>query len=225
MRRFIVLLFVGIFGAAVLTSCKDEKRLFSPVPKKGPSYKTLKEKDDVFDNLLLAYERGNLAEYGKLFDEAFVFCFSQDDVDQGLAPDYWYRPDELVSAENMFTGYEDQKYGAITSIDLYLDCSGPWFEFHPEAPYQGEVWYQKTVRYSITAQTTSAWELQALHRDALFTVRFTEADGDTIWRIISWCDDIGGGTGGGGVVKPTSGSAVETVSWGTIKALYFTASP
>jgi hypothetical protein len=182
-----LLLIVFMFSSCILD---PKEKLSKKEPPPSP-WEDLKEKDDVFHNLLEAYKQMNIVQYDRLLDEEFIFHFSQADIENGLPQEQWGRADELRSTEHMFSRYEDEKYGAITSIDLILDKSGPWFEFYPEAPYEGEIWYQKTVTYSITAQTTSPWELQGLDMDALFTVRFAEADGDTIWRIITWYDDIG----------------------------------
>ncbi|NIM19292.1 MAG: hypothetical protein GTO51_02825 [Candidatus Latescibacteria bacterium] len=173
-----------------LTSCNDRKLLYKPPAPVEPTCPELKEKDDVFPYLVKVVEERNYECFTRIIDDDFFFKFGVDDVGDDI-PEGWGREEELKSAKNMFSGYPHPVYGAVTNISLWLTPEGPWIEVpKTEPPYEGETWYQRTVEYTFIALTSNDWTLQCLELRALFYIRYAEVDGDSIWRIVEWRDNI-----------------------------------
>ncbi|NIM19295.1 MAG: hypothetical protein GTO51_02840 [Candidatus Latescibacteria bacterium] len=178
-----LLLLVPVFSGCIL----DPREKGGPPPPDTP-WPSLKEKDNVFPYLKRTYEGMDYFHYEILLDEAFIFRFGVDDVG-GDIPESWDRTKDLASTKNMLTGFSVPEYGAITNFTLILTPEGPWIEVpKTEPPYEGEIWYQRTVEYTLIVTTTKDYTLQGLDLRALFIVRYD--DNEEIWRIVQWNDDI-----------------------------------
>ncbi len=192
MKKHLAILTVLLLSTYALSGCiLDPKE--TPLPPDTPiiEWPDLKNKDDVFKYLVLVNENMDIERYPKLLDDGFIMFFSKQDYADGKTPEQWDRPQELATARNMFSNVPDEQYGSITKIDLTLTPEGNWIEVpKTEPPYEGETWYQMTVEYDITVDTTSEWQFQGIDRKALFTVRLAEVDGEMIYRIVQWHDDI-----------------------------------
>jgi len=66
-----------------------------------------------------------------------------------------------------------------------------WVETPPDSNHAGEVWYEKQVTYDLEVNTAGGKQHQAHDFKARFVIRFAEVNGDSIWRIVQWADDIG----------------------------------
>jgi hypothetical protein len=192
MRKHLVIITILLLSAYVLSGCILDPKETPPPPGGGTTvWPDLKERDDVFEYLDLVYENMDKERFPKLLDDGFIFVFSQADYNAGITPEQWGREEELSSARNMFSNVSHERYGAITGIELEITPEGLWIELpKTEPPYEGETWYQKTAEYRIIAETTSEYTLQGTERKALFTVRLAEVDGEDIYRIVQWNDDI-----------------------------------
>jgi hypothetical protein len=169
----------------------DPKETPKPPDTLGTVWPDLVEKNDIFEYLDLVYENMDINTFPKLLDEEFTFWFSQADYNDGITPEQWRKTAELASANNMFNNFSHPKYGSITGIDLEITPEGLWIEVpKTEPPFEGETWYQKTAEYFIIVSTTSEFTLQGQEKKALFTVRQSELEGETIYRIVQWNDDI-----------------------------------
>ncbi len=193
MRARLMLLMAAACCLTVVASCRDKQLPTRPASPSQTVYPDLKEKDDVFEYIERVYEELKPERYPKLLDEdVFNFRFGDEDYNSGYTPRSWGRTEELAAVQNILGGHAIETYGAVTHADLTLTPEGDWVPIpQTEPPYAGEVWYQKTFSYRFTFTTTTGWDLRTdQDRKALFIVRFTEADGDSCWRIVQWNDDI-----------------------------------
>jgi hypothetical protein len=191
MKARLLVISAVLLCAFLFVSCKDDPIRLSPPGDNESVWPDLTQKEDIFEYLELVYEKKDIDHYPKLLDDGFIFFFSQADYNDGITPEQWGRTEELASARNMFTGYANQKFGVITSIELEIFPEGEWIEVpKTKPPYEGETWYQRIAEYRIIMETTSAYTLQGTEKKALFTVRLAEVDGEEIYRIVQWNDDI-----------------------------------
>ena len=193
MKKAFLFLITLVFMASLVSSCildpKEKKpKKDEPVTVVWP---TLEDKDDVFGYLELVYEKRNYERYPKLLDDNFNFRFGDDDYNSNKTDRDWGRAQELNSASRMLSGYSHPDYGAVVQIDLTIQPEGTWTAIpKTDPPFEGETWYQKSFRYSLTATTNTGIELRGLDINAFFIVRQSELEGNTIWRIVQWNDDI-----------------------------------
>jgi hypothetical protein len=192
MKKHLAIITILLLSLSVLSGC-----IFDPKEKPVPpdivdkEWPNLTEKDDVFKYIKRVYEDMDIDHFPKVLDDNFIFWFSKTDYADGKTPEQWGRTEELGSARNMFNAFSVEKYGSITSIDLVISPEGLWIEVPmTEPPFAGETWYQKTAEYYIIVETTSEWTLQGSEKKALFTVRQSEVDGEDIYRVVLWHDDI-----------------------------------
>ena len=183
----------------VFNSCIFDPQTKPPglEPPTSKPYKSLKQRDHVFFNLEKAYNEMQKDQYNRILDENFTFFFSQNDIDDPdtNVPIEWGRGREVTSATNMFSGFDppgDEE--PITDIDLdltYTPGEDTWTR-QPGSPgnHPGEDWFSKTVTYNMTIQLAGDDTFLSQNFQANFLVRFAEVNGDSIWRIIVWRDDI-----------------------------------
>jgi hypothetical protein len=171
-------------------SCSDDPERPKLPDDIDSTFTDLQQKDDVFGYLEFMYENMDIDRYPKLLDNGFIFWFSVADYNDGKTPELWARTEELGSARNLFSNFSHGLYGSITKITLDIENEGLWIEVpKTEPPYAGETWYQKKAEYDLTVETTSRYKLHA-SKNALFTIRQSEVDGENIYRIVLWHDDI-----------------------------------
>jgi hypothetical protein len=195
MKRFIAPLLVVVTVSFLAGSCiLDPKKVPPDKKTTGGTYKSLKSKDDVLLNLELSYNERNLTQYDKLLDDNFTFFFSDADFSSGKVNyQQWDRALEIQSTRHLFDRNYSGSQDPIRSISLKLLYSPGdigWEETTPDSSYQGEKWYQKTVNYDLTVQTTANHQFLAQDLQALFVIRyaFVPSLNDTIWRIVQWYD-------------------------------------
>lgn len=198
------------------------KDLFSPpIP-----YQPLTVRDHLLENLELAYNERDIQGYQALFDDSgvFQFFFSPSDVSQGkVRYSQWDLAMEFATTEVMFD-FDPLTVPSADNLDLelnYLEGDSGW---QPELPasHPGETWYDKTVDYRLTVQAGQTTYAQNKLITALFTVRFTEVDGDSVWQIVTWRDDLGVFASGAHAASARAVSAAddEGSTWGGIKDLF-----
>ena len=193
MRNMILHSLVVAFIFSCVTSCGDDDP-FKIIPPQIPTFKSLEVKDDVLLNLQLAYTQRNVDQYDRLLDGTFTFFFSSVDVNEGrVEVSQWDRASELTSAGHMFDPAFDPDGPTEPISDITLTMIFPAGEeaWNPQTDLlTGETSYEKTAEYrlSVTAGETTFTNAQPI--DASFVIRFTAVGGDSIYRLVSWKDDI-----------------------------------
>lgn len=161
-----------------------------------PAYKALDVKDNLLDNLELAYNQRNIEEYKKLLDPTpgvFLFHFSPTDVSEGrVSSSQWGWDEEIGSATNMFSRRPPPPQPAADDIKLELNFAGGDQDWLPRTPpsHPSEVWYDKPVEYTLRVTVGPTVYTQNKAVQALFTVRWTEINGDSVYQIVTWKDDV-----------------------------------
>ncbi len=184
---------VVAFNSCIFDAAEDSG---PPVVDPPLPFKPLKERDDVLFNVRLAYVQRNVDEYNKLLDDNFTFFFSpQDVIDNKVSAAQWGRLSELTSAGHMFDPTFDPAGDTepIGSISLSLDFPPGEDSWNPqidELVHPGEIWYEKTISYLLVVIAGNTTFTNANPIDASFVIRFTEAGGDSIYRLASWKDDF-----------------------------------
>ena len=194
MKQVTVIFTILIISAMLFSGCiLDPKETPDPPIKVPPVWPDLTEKDDVFTYIEMVYEQRAYNRYELLLDDNFNFRFGDDDYNSGRTDREMDRIGELGSASNLLGGYSHPTYGAVVQIDLNIQPEGLiWTEIPKnDPPFTGETWYQKSFIYRLTATTNTGTELRGYDITAYFIVRQSEVDGDNIWRIVQWNDDIG----------------------------------
>jgi len=196
MKRFFVPSILTVFVIFLASSCiLDPKKELSDGGKKGGTYKSLLEKDDVLHNLELCYNERNFTQYDKLLDDGFIFLFTQEDYSSGKTPDQWDRLQDITATQHLFDRNYSGKEDPVRTISLTLTYTPgdlSWVETTPPQGqgYDNETWFQKTANYDLTITTTTDVTYFALESQALFQIRraFVASANDTLWRIVRWSD-------------------------------------
>lgn|GEM_PF-2930594 len=180
------------------SSCIFDAEKDKPDPDKPPpAYKPLDEKDNLLDNLELAYNQRNAQEYSKLLDPApnvFVFHFSPTDIAEGkVKSSQWDVAKENDVTAKMFSRRPPAPLPPAESISLELTYTAGDDAYIPVTPasHPNETWYEKPVEYRLTVTIGATTYTQNKTVLALFTMRFTEVAGDSVWQITTWRDDVG----------------------------------
>ena len=195
-------------GMLAFNSCIFDAEQGTP-PDGGtppPAFKSLKNREDVLFNLKLAYNERNINQYNKLLDNNFTFFFSAVDVREGKVRDLsWPRSSELIAVGHMFDPTFDpaphtNPDGSITDpgpiLRITVDMSfaageNTWNPVIDEVVHPGEIWYEKTVDYRLVVKAGGNYIFQnSSPIQASFEIRFTEAEGDSVYRIVAWRDDV-----------------------------------
>jgi hypothetical protein len=197
-------------------ACDDEVTQPEIKTPAGPAFKTLDTGDNLLYNLELAFNVYDEAQYDKLLDENFVFWFSAADFSSGRTPEHWDSTAEMTSYNNFFDDTRTANKVLNRDIRLGLE-SATWTAIAPDDPgsYPGETWYESVVTYDLNVllDTNPDLTLIAMGVRAKFIVRRDDALGH--WTLIRWYDDVSGLRAGA-----ATGAAVETATWGVMKALY-----
>jgi hypothetical protein len=191
--NFAFVAFVTLAINSCILDAKQDRQVIKP--PKG-EFLPLDTRDNVLNNLQAAYNQRNISQYDKLLDANFTFFFSPTDVQNGTVQfSQWDRAGEINATTNMFNPSFSPSQGApISSIDLALSYpkgDNAWTPVQPldAVTYPNETWYEKTVTYSMTI-VAGPNQFISNNIDASFVVRQAEVNGETIWRIIAWRDDI-----------------------------------
>lgn len=186
-----------------------------PGPTVSP-FKDLSEKEHVVDNLVLAYNRRNLAELDSLLDQSFTFYFSGADVADRGFPESWNRADEMVASGGILGGVAGPDSVVSLNVDIPYDTL-QWNVDILIGPGGLEEQYATRVTYNCTFTTAGGVTYQATAMEADLTVRNTGTAASPHWRLVRW-DDHGGG------MVPAAGTrasaTLETASWGRVKEHY-----
>lgn len=153
-RRILALLALGVLVTST-SSC-----FLSPDEKKKPDdpvdpkvFKDLTQKEDVLNNLELAYNKRNITRYDELLDPDFTFFFAPGDVG-GTIPDQWGRAEEMSTTTLLFDAtLNDTRYPTCRriSMNLQFESGVQWVEIRPE-DFPNETWYSTTVFYDFTIE-------------------------------------------------------------------------
>lgn len=180
----------------------------------------------VLNNIELAYNKRNIAEYDALLDANLTFFLSAADVGGGL-PESWDRTVEYHVNQNLFS-LAPTAGPTATSISLNIlwetdDASitpqpGPsllWIAL----PYSGqngdETWYTTTLFYQFEINVEpDVTYLSTPGSKAQFTIRNAGTAEAPEWTLVEMRDL--------GAERATAGrlTAIEASSWGRVKALY-----
>ena len=191
MRRILALVIVAA-ALVTMNAC-----ILDPAKKKGGdggggdtrTFGDLKEKDDIFNNLELAYEVMNFHEFQRLLNEDFIFRYPIKNQQDVWEAKQWDRSVEEGVHRRMF-GDEPPPQGVdpVSDINVNLTPTGLWIQVTPDqGQYPGETWYKKTVDYFIQIKAGPNTYIGNDLR-AEFTIRWNETD--EIWQIVSWLDDL-----------------------------------
>ncbi|MFQ5511237.1 MAG: hypothetical protein ACE5EO_05255 [Candidatus Krumholzibacteriia bacterium] len=190
-------------GALVFNSCIFNAEEGTPPDKvPPPAFKSLKAREDVLHNLELAWNQQNINQYDKLLDDNFTFFFGAKDISLGkVTSTDWGRASELIATGHMFDrtfdpppGPSGTDPGPIISIDISMDFpvgEEKWDPLSDPVVHPTETWYEKTVDYTFTI--TAGGDFRFLTGKVLrasIVIRFAEASGDSIYRIVQWRDDV-----------------------------------
>ncbi|MEE9270009.1 MAG: hypothetical protein V3V49_07085 [Candidatus Krumholzibacteria bacterium] len=190
---------VVLFGAI---SCGDDDPV-SPLPV--PSPELIPQKDDVLNLLRKAYNERNIQQYDRLLDDSLTFFFSPEDVTSGNVPlAKWDRASELLATGHMFDPTFDPaphtnpdgsitNPGPISRISLTMEYPAGDEAWNPqidEDVHPGEMWYEKTVNYKLDVTAGDFTFRNAAWLQASFVIRFAEVNGDSMYRLVSWRDDL-----------------------------------
>ena len=161
------------------------------------TFKSLEVRDDVLDNLELAYNTRNINEYDRLLDADFTFFFSPNDVNEGNVQfSQWDRAAELGATVNMFDpAFSPPTRDPISSIDLTItfpagDNAWTVIPGTVDNGHLGEDWFEKTMQYLLTVKAGETTFTSGTPLDASLVVHQVEIEGKQIFRVIQWRDDI-----------------------------------
>ena len=197
MRRAFCILLIGamlpMFGSCIFA---PKEKPAEPGTGQGPSYKPLDTKDNLFHNLELAYNQRNFEEFTKLLDSSgvFQFFFSPNDVRDGIVKNsQWGVGQELDATQALLNPAPPPGQPRASSVVLELTFSEGDDEWQPFVPstHPNETWYDKSVSYFLEVKVNETTYTQNKAVIAVFTVRFTEVNGDSLWQIVTWRDDLG----------------------------------
>lgn len=207
---------VAMLACAVLVSCNDPE-----IPKPGTEAPPtppppLSKKEYVLNNLVVAYLQRDIDNYKRLLDEDYYrFYFSQGDVSNGLPMDGWSRAQDEAATTNLLNR-NNPAPNRIVSIDLSVNMSNlDWKEVDADFASPDSTWMSVTTNYSFSMRAANDFTYITTGTPrAQFIVRNIGTDTDPQWRLVRWYDlgDMGYAT--------ASAAAVETKTWGGVKALY-----
>ncbi len=134
--RYVFILLLVVMGAAgcfrpddIIETDPPAKYVFPTTP------------DDLMANFVTAYTTRDVAGYGDLLHEDFIFSFQACDVAKlGLSKNHYTRADEIQTARNMFSGKAYHKSNgqvvpAITGINfVQWQQLGAWRSAEDSAP-------------------------------------------------------------------------------------------
>ena len=108
----------------------------------------------------------------------------------------WDRASEIAATNNLF-GFGELPPGQppVSDITLTITWNEEGDDWQPVTPpdptqYPGETWYTQNVDYFLDVTAGSTTYTSGNPIKASFTIRQADVAGETIWRIVSWRDDI-----------------------------------
>ncbi len=210
-RGFVLTVVLCLIASGL--SCSDDKDTICNgededlfLPRTSP--------ENLLDNLLLAYEHRDHAQFDSLLDEEFVFYFAEEDHDIGKqllkaaeipihegmfhaemiqALDLSFTAGDITLDEEKTTPEDSVWVTTLSNVDLYL--FGKFPQFPDEDPW--------------------AFEMED-GRERFWFHRSGQVDpdsGEPIWTIVEWLELTGRS-------DVSASPAVERTSWGEIKALF-----
>lgn len=209
----------GLFVvAASLLACDDTTDpACDPCPPPAPTFKSLRTREAVINNLELSYNNRNVARFEDLLDTAFTFYLAPGDVG-GSIPPQWGRTDEMAITTLLFdASLDDSRYPTCRRIRVNMDFEDgvDWIDVLPAA-FPTETWYAATVSYDFTIEMKpDNTYISAAGSSARLTVRNAGTEDAPHWRLVEWWD-----LDAGSVLSRTTSRSSPQSSWGNIKALY-----
>ena len=152
--------------------------------------KDLTHREDVLNNIEVAYNKRRIEWYNALLDADFRFFLSQGDVNGGL-PDSWDRTVEIEVNTLLF----DKEPPApapkcqSTFMDIRLEDGISWIAINPESA-PTETWYQTTLYYDFKFEISPNTYIPITGARAVFTVRDVgKFEGkDHHWQLVEFRD-------------------------------------
>ena len=184
LKRNILLCSLAVLVAAV-SSC-----IFDPAPTppvvKPPvqSFKPLTEKENVLNNMEVAYNKRRPDKYNELLDDAFTFFYTAGDVGGGEVPVQWNRPVEVTTTEGLLADADK------IDMDIRTENGLTWVEVTPENT-PDERWYTTTLYYEFTIDIGETTYIPESGAKAQFTVRNAGTTDAPDWRLVEF-RDLGG---------------------------------
>jgi len=196
MRVALIIVTIGIivpmFGSCIFAPKKEP----NPPSETPAAYLPLTARENLLNNLELAYNERNFERFRELFDsteDIFLFFFSPNDVKDGLVKNsQWDLGRELAATEAMFAqgGAPGEPIAESIRLELiYVENEDEWQPFTPSS-HPNETWYDRSVEYFLEVRVGVTTYSQRAPVLALFTVRQVTVDGNDIWQIVTWRDDL-----------------------------------
>jgi hypothetical protein len=219
------LLLILLILAVGLTGCSDEGPA-KPPPIAPSAYKPLDRRDNLLYNLEQAYNQRNFEEFSKLLERTpgvFIFYFGQADIDMGnAAVPRWDVAVELSATQGLMDRSPPPGQPVADDIVLELDYTEDednWESFVPTS-FPQETWCRKIIGYRLTIRIGPTTHTQNKATYAEFTARFTEVQGDSIWQLVTWRDDVPAPPGSSRYTGERAPSDTGETTWGGIKELF-----
>jgi len=146
----------------------DEKKPIVPPPPQQ-NLKDLTHREDVFNNIEVAYNKRNINYYNGLLDANFAFFLSTGDVNNGL-PVSWNRADEIDVNTKLFDANNTVLPCQSIRMDIRAEDGISWVEIVPESA-PTETWYQTTLYYDFKFEISPNTYIPLTGAKAVFTVR------------------------------------------------------
>ena len=207
---------ICVISAAVLFGCGTSGTGPEFQPVEPADYHERLTVEDVFHNIVTAYEYMEAAPYLDCLAEDFEFFPTEEDVQNPELeiPPVWWKPDERELHENMFD--DDSN---VERISLTLTISNIIYDYgNPEDDTDDTCVCVVDVdlRVILLGDVILLANAQSEYNMRIDVDQWStepETEGDNLWEIHEWWDLDSGRRG-------ADSSPVESSSWGGIKSLY-----
>lgn len=219
-RRNLLLAIIVVVG--IIVACDETKECFEcgcpgVICDDFPRLiKDLTHREDVFNNIEVAYNKRRIDYYRGVLDQNFTFFLSTGDVNNGL-PVSWNRPDEIDVNTKLFDQNNTELPCQSIFMDIWAEDGVSWIEISPESA-PTETWYQTTLNYDFKFEISPNTYIPLTGAEAVFTVRDAGKFGqyDHHWQLVEM-RDLGSDAA---VSTLATVAATEPSTWGQVKALY-----
>lgn len=189
LKRQILLCALAMLVASVsacIFSPEEKKPIVPPPPQQ--KLEDLNEREDVFNNIEVAYNKRRIDYYNGLLDANFTFFLSTGDVNDGL-PVSWNRADEIDVNTKLFDPNNTVHPCQSTFMDIGDEKGISWIEIIPESA-PTETWYQTTLYYDFKFEISPNTYIPITGAKAVFTVRDAGPYGEHAhhWQLVEFRD-------------------------------------
>jgi hypothetical protein len=164
--------------------------LFGPDKDKAPppanDFKPLTDKENVIYNLVLSYDRADIAHYNELLHADYLWYMQPRDI-MMVHDTFWTRAQDLSATENLFQSTRGQNSDPQWNVTkLQLDIKSASWSLYPDSipgcPYPCTDCWQTTREYYVTVGTEGGDTFIA-NDLVLFVVVPVEAGGKTLYKL------------------------------------------